>query len=239
MSSMAKDARGPVPADDSEAAELMQQRLEDSSFLRKKGPYVKHMRFFSYLEAVAFYDEDRTAWTALTHWLAQTIYGEDAISDTVRDKVAASLYEAGGGASGEDAATARERLQEIRKRIGNSMQLAPLLMTRENMVNDRVSLLVSKQIWKEHAAMSRGKLTPSSKLERAVNLARDAGLSVIRKTWSDAFSSAGELARLGIVAGAGIDNGGLATQPFATFRPDPHVICFVAFRTGLGTSDPG
>ena len=89
-------------------------------------------------------------WIALTHWLAQSIYGEDAFSDTVRDKGAASLYEAGGGASGEDAATARERLQEIRKRIGNSMQLAPFLMTRENMANDRVPLLGSKQIWREH-----------------------------------------------------------------------------------------
>ena len=213
LSNMAKDARRLVPADESEAIELLLERLEDSSVLRKKGPYVKHMRFFSYLEAAAFYDEDRTAWIALTHWLAQAIYGEDAISDTVRDKVAASLYEAGGGASGEDAATARERLQEIRKRIGNSMQLAPLLMTRENMVNDRVSLLVSKQIWKEHGALSRSKLNPASNLERAVSLAQDVGLSVIRKTWCDAFSSSAELARLGIVVDACSLNAGLASRP--------------------------
>ena len=38
------------------------------------------------------------------------------------------------------------RLQYIRKRVGNSMQLAPRLMTRGNMVNDRVAFLASKQV---------------------------------------------------------------------------------------------
>ena len=65
-----------------------------------------HMRFFRDLEAAAFCDDGRTAWSALTHWLAQSISGEDDISDTVRDKGAAFLYEAAAGAGGENGAKA-------------------------------------------------------------------------------------------------------------------------------------
>ena len=129
---MASDARRPVPADSAEATDMVEERLEASGFLRKKGPYVKHMRFFSYLEAAAYYDEDRTAWTALTHWLSKTIHGDESVSTKVKEQVAQSLYDAAGGERGEDAVSARARLQDIRKRVGNSMQLAPLLMTREN-----------------------------------------------------------------------------------------------------------
>ena len=92
-------------ADDFGAAGLLVERLEDC-IIFTTGPCVKHLRFFRDLEAAAFCDEGRTAWRALTHWLAQSISGGDDISDTVRDKVAALLYEAGGGAGGGNAAKA-------------------------------------------------------------------------------------------------------------------------------------
>lgn len=65
--------------------------------------------------------------------------------------MAQSLYDAT-GVEREDAVYARARLQVIRKRVGNSMHMAPLLMTRGTQVNDRIALLVSNQYWKEHAA---------------------------------------------------------------------------------------
>ena len=168
------------------------------------------MRFFSYLEAAAYYDEDRTAWTALTHWLSKTIHGDESVSTQVKEQVAQSLYDAAGGERGEDAVSARARLQDIRKRVGNSMQLAPLLMTRENQVNDRIALLASKQLWKEHAAASRAKLGPAANLERAQSLAQGAGSDLIRRTWWDSFSSAEELARLGIFSLQGSPSAGSA-----------------------------
>ena len=58
---MAADAKMLVPCDAGESASLIADRLDDSGFMLRKGPYVKHMRFFSYLEAAAFYDK----WTGL------------------------------------------------------------------------------------------------------------------------------------------------------------------------------
>ena len=60
------------------------------------------------------------------------------------------------------------------------MQLAPFLLTRETVVNDQVPLLASRHNWKEHVVLSRSKLNIGSNLERAVSLAEDEGLSVIR-----------------------------------------------------------
>ena len=93
--------------------------------------------------------------------------------------MAQSLYDAAGGERGEDAVSARARLQDIRKRVGNSMQLAPRLMTRVNHLNDRTALLASNQLWKEHAAASRLYLGPAANLERARSLAQGAGIDLI------------------------------------------------------------
>ena len=46
---MASDAREPIPADSAEATAMVEECLEYPGFLRKKGPYVKHMRSFNYM----------------------------------------------------------------------------------------------------------------------------------------------------------------------------------------------
>ena len=81
---MASDARRPIPADSAEATAMVEECLEYPSFLRKKGPSVKHMRSFNYMEAAAYYGGDRTAWAALTHWLSKTIHGDESVSTQVK-----------------------------------------------------------------------------------------------------------------------------------------------------------
>ena len=67
LGNMAADARRPIPVTAEEASAMFHDRLDDSDLLRKKGPYVKHMRFFRYLEAGKFYDKDGTSRAVLTH----------------------------------------------------------------------------------------------------------------------------------------------------------------------------
>ena len=79
----------------------------------------------------------------------------DSVSIQVTKQAAQSLYDAAGGERGEDAVSARVRLQDIRNRVGASMQLAPFLMRREDQVSDRIAVLACRRLWKEHAAASR------------------------------------------------------------------------------------
>ena len=169
------------------------------------------------MEAAAYYDEDMTAWTAFTHWLSKTIHGDESVSTQVKEQVAQSLDDAVGGERGEDAVSARARLQDIRKRVGNSMQLAPCLMTREPQVNDRIALLASKQSWKEHAAAFWLHLGPAANLERAQSLAQGVFIDMISRRWWDYFSNAQEIAILGISSLQG-SVGGVVCCIFARAR---------------------
>ena len=92
---------------------------------------------------------------------------DESVSIHVEEKVAQSLNDAAGGERGEDAVSARARLQATRRRVGNSMLLAPLLMMRGNQVNHRIALLASSQVWKGHAAAPQLEFGPTANLERA------------------------------------------------------------------------
>ena len=45
---------------------------------------MKYVWLFSYLEAVAYYDGDRTAWTELTDWLSEALRGESGLFQVER-----------------------------------------------------------------------------------------------------------------------------------------------------------
>ena len=80
------------------------------------------MWLFSYLEAVAYYDGDRTAWTEFTDWLSEALQGASLAYSRSRDKWHSPCM-ARPGASEET--TPSLRAPAIRNRAGSSAQLAP------------------------------------------------------------------------------------------------------------------
>lgn len=112
LEAMSLDCGHSAPVDEEGAAAMFEERVLDSSLLRSKGPYVKMMRFYSYLEAVEHYSRDRTAWKTLITWINASINGDGPVSDKARDRVAKALVQQDETNCTKNDQTVRQNLQE-------------------------------------------------------------------------------------------------------------------------------
>ena len=106
-----------------------------------------------------------------------------------------------------DAMTTKEscmaEMKALRKRVGNCLLLAPLLLHDRNLLNARIMLLVGQVAWTEQTWLSTCKTTSAQ--DRQVSVLNSTGLgeSMVMQAWVKATHQPSELARLGIAVKEG------------------------------------
>jgi len=189
--------------------------IENNSY-DKKGEFLKQSSWYSIVKIIHKQDH---AWHA-RRWQAERVsqmltgkMGKDILTD-LAPAVATTdpgVAEPGGpkvstGHGGEATTTKETLLQEmkaLRKRVGNCLLLAPLLMHDSNLINARILLLVGQVAWTEQTWWSTSKTTSAQ--DRQVSVLNSTGLgeSMLMQAWTNATHQPVELARLGIAVWEG------------------------------------
>ena len=177
------------------------------------------MKQSSWYSIVKLVHKQDHAWHA-RRWQAERVsqmltgkMGKATLTDLISAKVTADpgIGEPGGskvsvGHGGEVTTTKETTLQEmkaLRKRMGNCLLLAPLLMHDSNLINARIMLLVGQVAWTEQTWWSVHKTTSAQ--DRHVSVLNSTGLgeSMVMQAWDKAVRQPVELARLGIAVWEG------------------------------------
>ena len=185
----------------------------------KKGEFMKQSSWYSIVKFI--YRQDRV-WHA-RRWqaerVAQLLTGNKG-KQIVTDLVTAvqnpggttvitdpGVADPGGNANHGNAMTTKEsclaEMRALRKRVGNCLLLAPLLLHDRNLLNARIMLLVGQVAWTEQTWLSTCKTTSAQ--DRQVSVLNSTGLgeSMVMQAWVKATHHPSELARLGIAVKEG------------------------------------
>ena len=96
-----------------------------------------------------------------------------------------------------------EDLKALRKRAGNCLLLAPLLLHDSNLLNARIMLSVGQVAWTEQTWLSTCKTTCAQDREVSILNSTGLGETMALTAWVKATHSPSELARLGIAVSDG------------------------------------
>ena len=106
-----------------------------------------------------------------------------------------------------DAMTTKEsclaEMRALRKRVGNCLLLAPLLLHDRNLLDARIMLLVGQDAWTEQTWLSTCRTTRAQDRQVSVLNSTGFGESMVMQAWVRATHHPSELARLGIAVREG------------------------------------
>ena len=205
--------------------------VENDTYV-KKGEFMKQSSWYSIVKLIARQDGVWHARRWQAERVAQLLTGnkgKQIVTDLVKDMQNAggtavitdpgvadpggTVVKADPGATTRviahhgDAVTTKEsclaEMKALRKRVGNCLLLAPLLLHDRNLLNARIMLLVAQTAWTEQTWLSTCKTTSAQDREVSVLNSTGLGESMVMQAWVKATHHPLELARLGIAVKEG------------------------------------
>ena len=189
--------------------------LGNETYEKKEGAFMKQCSWFSILKLISMHDK---VWHA-RKWQAEQVaslvkgeHGKDFVTKFVADTTDLGKSSSSATPTQENTKdTHLAELQQLRKKAGNAMLLAPHLMNANNLVNARIMLLVGQAVWSEQTLWSVSKTTAAANKDLVVRVACGLGECMVKQMWKNTTHQPEQLSRLGIEA--------LKGQPFLNISP--------------------
>ena len=159
---------------------------------------MKLCRWFSIIAAIMAYDGCWTSWKHLLSWLAENLAGSSKECRKIQTRVAKELHSVATHDSDLTSKAYKKQLYKIKRAAGNTLRMAPHLLTDRNRLNTRLLLLVGVSLQSWMLLLCEHKVTAGAHAAMLVELACGDLEKQARFVWHRAFRSSKELERCGV-----------------------------------------